>query len=114
MKHLHQFDEFVNEAKLTGKSPSGSKIRDDREEVYDDYKEWEEAMFKHHPWLKDKAKHERAWHEDTKSGNISVSRDLEVFGHWYNGKQYLKKEYGTVIFPYDPSDNIYPAGSRKD
>jgi hypothetical protein len=114
MKHLQQFDEFVNEAKLTGKNPFGSKIREDREEFYDDYEEWKEAMFKHHTWLKDKAKYERAWHEDTKSGNIDVSKALEVFGHWYNGKQYLKKEYGVVILPRDVSDNIYPSGSRQD
>ena len=114
MKHLQQFDEFVNEAKLTGKSPSGSKIREDREELYDDYEEWKEAMFKHHTWLKDKAKYDRMWKEDKDTGNVSVSGGLEVFGSWYNGKQKLKEKYGTVILPRDVSDNIYPSGSRRD
>lgn len=78
--------------------------------TFTDYDKWLEALYDTHPFIKG--------NEDkyfTKSKHfVNVSRGLQSFGYWYDGKAADPEAKGTVTPPYDVSSQVYPQGSRKD
>ena len=78
--------------------------------TFTDYDKWLEALYDTHPFIKG--------NEDkyfTKSKHfVNVSRGLQSFGYWYDGKAADPEAKGTVTPPYDVSSLVYPQGSRKD
>ena len=78
--------------------------------TFTDYDKWLKALYDTHPFIKG--------NEDkyfTKSKHfVNVSRGLQSFGYWYDGKAADPEAKGTVTPPYDVSSQVYPQGSRKD
>jgi len=99
----------LDEDRIT-KTPWGGSISS-KDEAYDDKREWVEALFRIHPQIKENP---TDYMKENEKGDISVSRGLEVFGSWYNGKGFYPEKYGVVYSRRDISNLVYPPGSRMD
>lgn len=99
----------LDEDRIT-KFPWGNNIPSNQE-AYDDKREWVEALFRIHPYIKENP---TDYMKENEKGDISVSQGLEVFGSWYNGKGFYPEKYGVVYPRRDMSNLVYPPGSRMD
>ena len=99
----------LDEDRIT-KFPWGNNIPSNQE-AYDDKREWVEALFRIHPYIKENP---TDYMKEDEKGDISVSQGLEVFGSWYNGKGFYPEKYGVVYPRRDMSNLVYPPGSRMD
>ena len=86
------------------------EVMNEKEQKFDNYDEWLDALYKTHPFIK--GNEDKYFRKDEYFTN--VSRGLESFGYWYNGKAKDPKPAGRVYASYDVSSNVYPQGSRKD
>jgi hypothetical protein len=86
------------------------EVMEEKEQKFDNYDEWLDALYKTHPFIK--GDEDKYFRKDEYFTN--VSRGLESFGYWYNGKAKDPKPAGRVYASYDVSSNVYPQGSRKD
>jgi hypothetical protein len=86
------------------------EVMEEKEQKFDNYDEWLDALYKTHPFIK--GNEDKYFRKDEYFTN--VSRGLESFGYWYNGKAKDPKPAGRVYASYDVSSNVYPQGSRKD
>lgn len=97
-----------SEAKITQNTQEG---KGHGGETFDNKREWIQALFREHPYIKENPK---AYMHEDENGNISVSKGLESFGRWYEGRQFSKVKYGVVYPARDSSNLVYPPGSRMD
>jgi hypothetical protein len=86
------------------------EVMNEKEQKFDNYDEWLDALYKTHPFIK--GNEDKYFHKSEYFTN--VSRGLESFGYWYNGKAKDPVAVGRVYAPYDVSSQVYPQGSRKD
>jgi flavodoxin len=86
------------------------EVMEEKEQKFDNYDEWLDALYKTHPFIK--GNEDKYFRKDEYFTN--VSKGLESFGYWYNGKAKDPVAVGRVYAPYDVSSQVYPQGSRKD
>jgi hypothetical protein len=86
------------------------EVMNEKEQKFDNYDEWLDALYKTHPFIK--GNEDKYFHKSEYFTN--VSRGLESFGSWYNGKAKDPVAVGRVYAPYDVSSQVYPQGSKKD
>lgn len=81
-----------------------------KELKFTNYDEWLKALYDTHPFIKG---NEDKYFSKSKHF-VNVSRGLQSFGYWYDGKAASPEAKGIVTPPYDVSKLVYPQGSRKD
>ena len=86
------------------------EVMEEKEQKFDNYDEWLDALYKTHPFIK--GNEDKYFRKDEYFTN--VSRGLESFGYWYNGKAKDPKPAGRVYAPYDVSSQVYPQGAKRD
>jgi hypothetical protein len=86
------------------------EVMNEKEQKFDNYDEWLDALYKTHPFIK--GNEDKYFHKSEYFTN--VSRELESFGYWYNGKAKDPVAVGKVYAPYDVSSQVYPQGAKRD